>query len=471
VDTKGALTMSGRCLLLLLCCAIVMPGRLALGQDAPANEPQRLRLTIGRSQVMDVPFEVKRVSVGDPEIADVVVLTPHQLYVLGKGTGVTNLLVQGKDQQQMILDLLVEADLTLLKEKLHTLLPKEAVEVYPAKDGILLKGEVSSNAVLATVLSLAEPFAPKKVVNLMQVGGLQQVLLEVRVAEISRSALNELRFNYHSFVNDLFFGFTNIGGALGLTDLTQSIPDSTVKSSQFSIAPNTNLILGFPTGHITAFIEALQENGLVKILAEPNLMAVSGQEASFLAGGEFPVPVPQAGAASNAITVQFKKFGVQLNFVPTVLDSGKISLTVSPEVSELDFSTAIQVSGFVIPGLSTRSASTTVELMDGHTLAIAGLIRDDARNLIDKFPVLGDIPILGALFRSTSFQKNQSELLILVSPHLVKSLGSVDTVALPTDRYPDYERELVGLGSGKGGTGAAVPVRSGGLEGEFGHSN
>lgn len=469
MDIKGALTMSGRCLLLLLCCGIILPVRFALGQDAPANEPQRIRLTIGRSQVMDVPFEVKRVSVGDPEIADVVVLTAHQLYVLGKGTGVTNLLVQGKDRQQMILDLLVEADLTLLKEKLHTLLPKEDVEVYPAKDGILLKGEVSSNAVLATVLSLAEPFAPKKVVNLLQVGGLQQVLLEVRVAEISRSALNELRFNYHSFVNDLFFGFTNIGGALGLTELTQVIPDGTVASAQYSIAPNTNLVLGFPTGHITAFIEALQENGLVKILAEPNLMAVSGQEASFLAGGEFPVPVPQGGV-SNTITVQFKKFGVQLNFIPTVLDSGKISLTVSPEVSELDFSTAIQVSGFVIPGLSTRSASTTVELMDGHTLAIAGLIRDDARNLIDKFPVLGDIPVLGALFRSTSFQKNQTELLILVSPHLVKSLGTAATVALPTDRYPDYERELIGLGFGKGVTGAP-PVRSGGLEGEFGHSN
>jgi pilus assembly protein CpaC len=454
VETKGAFMMYGRCLLLLLICGIVLPGRVALGQDAAANEPQRLRLTIGRSQVMDVPFEVKRVSVGDPEIADVVVLTSRQLYVLGKGTGVTNLLVQGKDQQQMILDLLVEADLTLLKEKLHTLLPKEAVEVYPAKDGILLKGEVSSNAVLATVLSLAEPFAPKKVVNLLQVGGVQQVLLEVRVAEVSRSALNELRFNYTSLMNN-FFIFTNLGQALS-------------GEYPFTASPDTNLLAGFNSGRLTGFIKALQEHGLVKVLAEPNLMAVSGQEANFLAGGEFPVPVPQSGT-SDTITVQFKKFGVQLNFVPTVLDSGKISLKVSPEVSELDFSTAIQVSGFVIPGLSTRSASTTVELLDGHTLAIAGLIRDDARNLIDKFPVLGDIPVLGALFRSSSFQKSQTELLILVSPHLVKSLGSADTVALPTDRYPDYERELTGLGFGKGKSGAP-PVRSGGLEGEFGHS-
>jgi pilus assembly protein CpaC len=458
---------NGRWLLCLLFFGIVMPGGLALGQDAATNEPQRLRLIIGRSQVMDVPFDVKRVSVGDPGIADVVVLTSHQLYVLGKGSGMTNLLVQGREQQQMIFDLLVEADLTQLKEKLHTLLPKEAVEVYPAKDGILLKGEVSSSPVLSTALSIAEPFAPKKVVNLMQVGGLQQVLLEVRVAEISRSALNELRFNYHSFVNDLFFGFTNLGGALGLTELNTLIPDGTILSSKYSIAPNTNLIAGFPTGHITAFIEALQQNGLVKILAEPNLMAVSGQEASFLAGGEFPVPIPQSGA-NNTITVQFKKFGVQLKFIPTVLDSGKISLTVSPEVSELDFTTAIQVGGFVIPGLTTRSASTTVELMDGHSLVIAGLIRDDARNLIDKFPVLGDIPILGALFRSSSFQKNETELMILVSPHLVKSLGAADTVALPTDRYPDYERELLGLRRRE--SGLMPPPTRGGLEGEFGHS-
>jgi pilus assembly protein CpaC len=452
---------NGRWLLCLLFFGIVMPGSLALGQDAATNEPQRLRLIIGRSQVMDVPFDVKRVSVGDPGIADVVVLTPHQLYVLGKGSGMTNLLVQGTDQQQMIFDLLVEADLTQLKEKLYTLLPKEAVEVYPAKDGILLKGEVSSSPVLSTALSIAEPFAPKKVVNLMQVGGLQQVLLEVRVAEVSRSALNEMRFNYGTVTQD-FLLFTNLGQALSLTGL--SFPFTGVSTQN---SASTNLIAGSPQGRIVGFIEALKQKGLVKILAEPNLMAVSGQEADFLAGGEFPIPIPQSGT-SNSITVQFKKFGVQLHFIPTVLDSGKISLTVSPEVSELDYTTAIQVGGFVIPGLTTRSASTTVELMDGHALVIAGLIRDDARNLIDKFPVLGDIPILGALFRSSSFQKNETELMILVSPHLVKSLGAADTVALPTDRYPDYERELLGLRPRE--SGLIPPPPRGGLEGEFGHS-
>jgi pilus assembly protein CpaC len=451
-----------------LLCIIVTMQRPALGQQTSVNEPERLRLTVGRSQLVNLPFGVNRVSVGDPDIADVVVLNPRQLYVLGKGTGVTNLLVQGKEQNQMVLDLLVEVDLTLLKEKLHALLPKEAVEVYPAKDGILLKGEVSSAPILSTVLSIAEPFAPKKVVNLMQVGGLQQVLLEVRVAEISRAALNELRFNYESVVKDFFFGFTNLGQALSITEMLTTLPDLTLSGVKSNIAPNTNLIVGAPRGHVIGFIEALQQNGLVKILAEPNLMTVSGQSASFIAGGEFPIPVPQGGT-TGGITIDYKKFGVQLKFLPTVLDSGKISLTVAPEVSELDFSTAVQIGGFVVPGVTTRAASTTVELMDGHTFAIAGLIRDDAKNLISKFPVLGDIPILGALFRSSSFQKNETELLILVSPHLVKSLGSADTVALPTDRYQDDERALLGWPYGKSGT-SPPPIRSGGLEGEFGHS-
>jgi pilus assembly protein CpaC len=396
-----------------------------------------------------------------------VVVSPRLVYVLGKGVGGTNLLAQGKGpQQQMILDLIVEADLTALKEKLHLLFPQEVVEVHPANDGILLKGEVSGSSVLAQILSVAEPFAPKKVVNLLQVGGLQQVMLEVKVAEVSRTALNNLRFNYQSVVRDIFFGFTSLGGALPITEMTGTLPDLTLSSLVFDIAPSTNLIVGAPGGHIIGFIEALQQDGLVKILAEPNLIAVSGQEAHFLAGGEVPIPVPQGGVSSTT-TIDYKKFGVQLTFQPTVLESGKISLRVMPEVSELDFSIAIQVGGFVVPGFTTRSASTTVELMDGHTFAIAGLIRDDAKNLIAKFPILGDIPILGALFRSSSFQRHETELLILVTPRLVKSLGAPDTVALPTDRFDDYEREMVGFPYP---ARRAVPASTGGgFEGEFGH--
>jgi pilus assembly protein CpaC len=457
--------------LFLVLAGVVLPLNAADGQEAKGKEIPNINLTSGRAQLMDVPFPVRRVSVGNPNTADVIILSPRQLYILGKATGVTNLLIQGEDQRQTILDILVEPDVTQLKEKLHQLLPGESVEVYPGKDGILLKGEVSNASVLASVLSIAEPFAPGKVVNLLQVGGLQQVLLEVKVAEVSRSALNRLGVNLASVVRDGFFGFTNLGGSVPITSFTTTLPDLTLSDVQVNISPNNNLFLGSPRNHVIGFLDALKQDGLVKILAEPSLIAVNGQTANFLAGGEFPIPVPQAGAASGAITVQFKRFGVQLWFTPTILNSEKISLKVSPEVSDVDFSTAVQIGGFVVPGVTTRGATTTVELMDGHTFAIAGLIREDARNLISKFPILGDIPILGLLFRSTSFQKSETELLILVTPHLAKSLGPPEKIALPTDLYRYYEREMLGFPFR--GKRPATPPGSlrGGLEGEFGHSN
>jgi pilus assembly protein CpaC len=452
---------------LLLLFLISIPMQTAFGEEMKKQEMQRLTMISGRSQVIDIPFEVKRVTVGDPEIADVIVLSPSQIYILGKGLGMTNLLLQGEGRRQMIVDLAVEADLTQLKEKLHELLPGEQIEAYSAKEGILLKGEVSSASALSTALSIAEPFAPKRIVNLMQVGGLQQVLLEVRVAEVSRTALNRLGFNFQSVVKDTFFGLTNLGGALTIDKFAATLPDLTLSNVEAIISPNTNAVLGAPRGHIITFLDALKENGLMKIMAEPNLMAVSGQEATFLAGGEFPIPVPQTGA-TNTITIEYKKFGVQLKFTPTVLNSEKINLKVAPEVSEIDFSTAVRVGGFVVPGVTTRGVSTSVELMEGHTLAIAGLIREDARNLVSKFPILGDIPILGMLFRSTSFQKNETELVILVTPRLVKSLGAPETVSLPTDRYPGYERELLGYRVNE--KEIAPPPLRGGMEGEFGHS-
>lgn len=453
--------------LVLVFCALFLSFSVARGQEPSSKETKQIRLISGRSQIVDLPFSVKRVSVGDPLVADVLVLSPRQIYLLGKGTGGTNLLIQG-DERQMILDLVVGADLSLLKERFNTLLPGERIEVYQSKEWILLKGEVSSSPTLMTALSIAEPFAPGKVMNLLQVGGLQQVLLEVKIAEVSRTALNRLGVNLASVVKDSFFGFTNLGGSVPIEKFALGLPSLNLLSVEQSIGANNNLFFGAPRGHIFGFLDALKQNGLGKILAEPSLMAISGQEASFLAGGEFPIPVP--GSATSGITIDYKKFGVQLRFTPTVLDAQKISLKVAPEVSELDFSAAVQVGGFVVPSLTSRSASTTVELIDGHTLAIAGLIREDSKNLISKFPILGDIPILGMLFRSTSFQKNETELIILVTPRLVKSVGASETVTLPTDRFSDYEHELMGYWTRRKETPPADPL-PGGMEGELGHSN
>jgi pilus assembly protein CpaC len=228
------------------------------------------------------------------------------------------------------------------------------------------------------------------------------------------------------------------------------------------------------------FIDALKENGLTKVLAEPTLITLSGRSASFLAGGEFPIPVPQTSGTGTTITIEYKTFGVGLSFTPTVLGNGKISMMVNPEVSELDFTRAVSLQGFIIPSLTTRRVSTVVELGDGQSFAIAGLIKDDVREVVRKFPVLGDIPVLGALFRSTSFQKNETELIIIVTPHLVKPID-MSKQTLPTDQYiepDDFEFYLLGSLEGRGRQDTMKSPRASslpgmkkgsGLEGDFGY--
>jgi pilus assembly protein CpaC len=236
-----------------------------------------------------------------------------------------------------------------------------------------------------------------------------------------------------------------------------------------------------PAGHfgISQFVDALRENGLLKILAEPTLITLSGKTANFLAGGEFPVPVPQSGVGVGfaSITIEYKPFGVGLNFTPTVLSNNKISMQVAPEVSELDFSNAITISGFIVPSITTRRVSTVIELADGQSFAIAGLLKDEIRETISKFPLLGDIPILGALFTSSSFQKNETELIIIVTPHLVKPLDMAKQT-LPTDQFiepDDFEFYLLGNLEGKekikssGAISSKNPDKGHGLEGNFGH--
>jgi pilus assembly protein CpaC len=219
----------------------------------------------------------------------------------------------------------------------------------------------------------------------------------------------------------------------------------------------------------TVFIDALKEEGLLKVLAEPTLITLSGKTANFLAGGEFPIPVPQSsGSGGTTITIEYKPFGVGLNFTPTVLSNKKINMLVAPEVSDLDFSNALTTSGFVVPSITTRRVSTVIELADGQSFAIAGLLKDNVRQSVSKFPLLGDIPVLGALFRSTSFEKNESELIVIVTAHLVKPLDMAKQT-LPTDAYvepSDLEFYLLGSMEGRG---KPNPVKGSGLEGQFGH--
>lgn len=417
--------------------------------------PQRIELVQGKSLVIDTPISLKRVSLADPEIADALVISPYQLYLTGKAVGTTNLTLWEENGRVFaVYDLVVSLDLTRLKETFHEILPGEDIRMTATHDAITLFGKISSTAKLSQALDVVEAFAPDKVVNLLQVAGVHQVMLEVRVAEISRSVTKRLGFNFTVLTGGGDFGVSQLKNLTTFDDL------STVIGS--AINALFRLQLGDVT--LTSFIDALKEDGLVKILAKPTLVTLSGQEAKFLAGGEFPVPVPQE---ENTITIEFKTFGVGLSFTPTVLSDQQISLRVAPEVSELDFSNAVSFSGFVVPSLTTRRASTVIELGDGQSFAIAGLLSESVRESISKYPLLGDIPILGALFRSVSFQKSESELVIIVTPHLVKPVDLAQQ-PLPTDAFIEpTDVEFLLLGNLEGSDSKRRPP--GKLDGQFGY--
>jgi pilus assembly protein CpaC len=384
--------------------------------------------------------------------------------VTGKSAGITNLMLWQEKKLAAIYDIEVTYDISRLKEDLNQQLPEEKeLQVLATHDSITLAGRVTNAVNLTKAVNLAQAFAPDgKVNNLLSVGGVHQVMLEVRVSEISRAVMKRLGINF-IYQRGQDFAISRLAG---LT--TQTIEKDGFIDTVF--APNVNALFrfGVNTATWTGFIDALQEDGLIKVLAEPTLITLSGKEAQFLAGGEFPVPIPQSGFA-NTITIDWKEFGVRLRFTPNVLENGHINIEVAPEVSDLDFTNAVQFSGFIIPGLTTRRASTVVELGDGQSFAIAGLLKDNVRDSLSKYPVLGDIPILGTLFRSRDFQKDRTELLIIVTPHLVKPLDMARQ-PLPTDFYiepNDVEIYLEGMLEGREKPGSAR-VR-GQLDGEFGY--
>lgn len=442
----------------------------ASGPAKVSATPQKLILTAGKSIVVQSPQMVKRVSLAAPEIADVRVLSPREIYVIGKTPGLTNLtLWSDAEKISAIFDIEVLPDVGRIKEKLHEMLPQEQeVRVTATHDSVTLSGMVSGTANLSQVLALTQSYAPK-VINLLEVGGAHQVMLEVRFSEMSRSLIKKLGVNF-SYLSPSGSGF-----GMSVLDSLTTISST---NTYLSAGSGVNALFRFmgQGATWTFFIDALKDQGLLKVLAEPTLVTLSGKPANFLAGGEFPIPVPQVGGGTSTITIEYKTFGVGLTFTPTVLSNKKIHMEVAPEVSELDSTNAVSMGGYIIPGLTTRRVSTSIELADGQSFAIAGLLKDNVREIVRKFPLLGDIPVLGALFRSTSFQKNETELIIIVTPHLVKPLDMAKQT-LPTDSFiepNDFEWYLRGDLEGKGqeppsaSTTSTLP-KSGGLEGDFGH--
>ena len=442
----------------------------AAGPPAEAQEMGKLNILVGRSIILKSVEQVKRVSIADPSIANFVLTSPTEIYITGRAAGVTNMTLWKEKGKYSIYDIEVGLDVSRLKQEIHDMLPEERdLRVTATNDSITLSGRVSSSANLSQALAIARSYAPEgKVRDLAEVRGVQQVMLEVRVAEMQRSLIRRLGINFNYLTESGKFGISKLSG---LTDLASSSGDTNIatQGAPFGIvvSPAVNALFrfGWNGASWTGFIDALKSDGLIKVLAEPTLIALSGQRADFLAGGEYPVPVPQG---LGTVAIEYKTFGVGLSFTPTVLADNKINIRVAPEVSELDFSNAVQFSGFVVPGLSTRKAQTVVELADGQSFAIAGLLRDTVRDAIDKFPLLGDIPILGALFRSRAFQKNETELVIIATPHLVKPLD-LRKQPLPTDFYVepnDTDFFVLGTMQGKEGSGRM----KGELDGEFGHA-
>jgi pilus assembly protein CpaC len=423
---------------------------------------QVLRLKVGRSKVLRTPFALTRISVADPDIADLILISEREIYINALAPGATNISMWGKSRFTSA-TVTVEADLTLLKEKLHQILPKEKIGAEAAGDSIVLSGEVSGPVAQSTAIALAIPFAggkKEKVVNVLHVGGVQQVMLEVRVAEINRLVAERIGVNFNALAPSGNFGVQQVNSLAGVTDLVRAftgVGSASTTSWTQGLATGLTAMGGWTAAGTlwTVFLDLLKQNNLGRVLAEPNLVTTSGQQASFLAGGEFPIPVPQSSATGGTtITVEYKKFGVQLEFTPTVLNDSKIAVKVHPTVSELDNTfgqTFVLTGGYVVPGLRTREMNTQVEVNDGQTFAIAGLLSDNSRTIMKKFPVLGDIPILGALFRSDEYQKNLTELVALVTPHLVKPMAP-GAARLPTDKWiepTDVDFYLLGLDQGR----------------------
>lgn len=433
-------------------------GNVHAGQlDVPLNKSQTVTL--------DRPFG--RAMVGNAEIADVMPISDRSIYVLGKAMGTTSLSVYDKGGRVItVVDIAVGPDVVSLRRQLGELMPGEDISARISNDAVVLSGVVSSAAAAQNAVQIAGTYAGEKVVNMMGVGSSQQVMLEVRFSEINRQTGKDI--GVRSFFRN---GSGSWDGALGsgasLTpdpETGEGILKLGAIADSFGIIRHSFNIGGL---NILGVLDSLESKGLAKTLAEPTLVALSGEKASFLAGGEFPIPVVQGGTGGGGggggggqgISIEFKPFGVSLGFTPTILADGVINLVVEPEVSSIDPTASITLNDIVIPGLQTRRASTTLELRDGESFAIAGLIRQDFSTTVRQVPLLGSIPIIGSLFRSSGFKRGETELLIVVTPRLVQPIKP-GQVALPTDRVGEpAEVDLFLLGRTDGAVPAVPPVR------------
>ncbi|MGR3709802.1 MAG: type II and III secretion system protein family protein [Alterinioella nitratireducens] len=434
------------CAVLLGCAVIVttpLPSTAQVLRVLEGATSTTLRVPMNRAVVVESEALFAELSVANPQIADIATLSERTIYVLGRAPGRTTMTLLGVDGGLIAnVEVQVIPDLAEFRERLREILPNEAIEVRSANDGIVLSGTVSSGQILDRALELAQRYAPDRVSNLMVVGGTQQVMLRVRFAEMSRTVRRNLSASFGAVVGDV---------QLGTGNAATTFPSTTISPDLGGRNGALGVTFGSGSAQFAILLEALESNGMVRTLAEPNLSALSGATASFNAGGEFAVPVQ----TEDGISVDFRPFGINLVFTPTVLSDEIINLNLSAEVSSIDINVPTVND---VPGLRTRTASTTVEMRDGESFVIAGLLQDDFRDSIGQVPWLGDIPVLGALFRSTNYQREQSELVIIVTAHLVSPTRG-EALALPTDRVripTENELFLFGQTAGRPAAGSAA---------------
>lgn len=460
-SSKNRISRKTRCLLMSLGAGlmILIPADVARGQT-PADQAiiasgttadGKVRLTVGKSTVLTMRAPVKRVSVGAPDIADVNLLSPVNALVTAKKAGTTQLILWDDKERSEVIDVTVEFDIDALREQYKSTFPGVAIDVSVANGAIVLKGLVPNLTIAEQAQAMAQPFS-EKVLNFLEVAGGKQVQLYVKFAEVSKTATNALGINFGGTDGVSIFGSN--GGQISPLSMANGLFIAPPPS------PSANL---FGTGSVgnTSFayyIQAMRQNNLLRILAEPNLVTMSGQEASFLAGGEFPVPIAQgdsgAGTGGGAITVEYREFGVRLRMTPIVLGNGKIRLKVAPEVSDLDFTTAVRFSGFTVPGLTSRKVETTIEIGEGQSFAIAGLLNNNITASREVTPLLGDLPVIGALFRSIRYQRKETELVVMVTPKLVEPMNPGQVPMLPGEKWRDPNEAELFLNRDLGGPAA-----------------
>lgn len=444
-------------------------------QQQAVQTEQRLRVQVGKSLVINSPTPLSRVSVTDPAIATALIISETQVLIHGERAGSVTLLLWDEQDQVRSFSLNVELNLPELREMISRVFPASNVDLRQTAASIVLSGTVSSPEMAERLVALARTHS-ESVVNMLSVKERNDmVLLQVRIAEVSRTALDELGLSAFSTGAGNTHGaigtqqFQTLSGVVGAVpaevEVLRPPPGSSVAAGAirlplhgnpgiFGMTDLLNLFLFRPDVNLGITLKALESRNLLEILAEPNVMALNGKEASFLAGGEFPFPVVQGGANFTAVTIEFREFGVRVNFTPQVLDDGAIRLKVTPEVSALDFANALTVSGFLVPALSTRRAETEVELRDGQSFAIAGLIDNRLIEVASKIPLLGDIPFFGKLFQSRSLSKSNNELVVLVTPTLV---APMDPGQVPP--LPEFPKEFLDPKKFDGPAGEAPDVQ------------